>query len=317
MTSRDLVNIATGAVRFADKQRRSKIEAAVVGAGNHDVPTPKRKALKVGHAGTLDPLAEGVLVVAVGPASRLTPYMHQTSKHYRATFRLGCESASGDLEEALIHYPNATVPLREQLDNAAAGMVGAIRQTPPAHSAIKIDGRAAYKRLREGQSVEVPDREVVIHQLGVVDYQFPELTLDIVCGSGTYVRTLGMDLADAVGTKAVMTGLVRTQVGPFQVDDAFPIDDIRERRFVGKLTSAADGLVHMPRIDLNADQTWRIDHGLTIDQGDVCLITSGDTLVVPTCDVDEAIAVDPDGRLRAIVSAKAGQWWPNPVFHDD
>lgn len=317
MTSRDLVNIATGAARFADKQIRQQMAAAVPDlARKHDAGLPKRKALKVGHAGTLDPLAEGVLVVAVGPASRLTEYMHQTEKEYRADFRLGSESASGDLEEPAHQHAGLPVPTERQLIDATSRFLGTISQIPPAHSAIKVDGRAAYKRLREGQTVTVPERQVVIHDLKVIAYDFPDLTLDIVCGSGTYIRTLGMDLAAAVGTKAVMTRLIRTRVGPFHMENAFAIDDIRERRFVGKLTSAAEGLIHMPRIDLNADQDWRIDHGLSLDQNDARVTMSDGKHNNPTDQPQEAIAVAPTGRLRAIVSRKAGQWWPNPVFHD-
>ena len=164
----------------------------------------------MGHAGTLDPLAEGVLVLGVGPAVRLVPYVLQHPKHYQATFRLGSSSVSGDLEGEISKFPDLPIPTREELEAAAENLTGEIAQIPPAHSAIWVDGERAYRRIRAGEKFEMPSRIVQIDALEITRYEFPEIDLNIVCGSGTYIRTLGIDLAINVGSTAVMSFLSRS-----------------------------------------------------------------------------------------------------------
>ena len=173
MTSRDAVNIVAGCLRKANGGVK----------------------VKVGHTGTLDPLAEGVLVMAVGRAVRLVPYVQQQAKFYRATFTLGQSTVSGDMEGEVTYRDDLPMPGEQDLRMAAESLTGTITQIPPAHSAIKIGGKRAYDLVRAGESVDVPSRQVQIHHLRIDGYQPPELDLDIGCGSGTYIRTLGMDLA--------------------------------------------------------------------------------------------------------------------------
>ena len=277
MTSRDVVNIV---------QRRLRREG-------------HSKRVKVGHAGTLDPLAEGVLVVAIGPASRLVPFVQQQPKHYRATFLLGQSTDSGDLEGEINHFPELPPPSRRQIDQAAAGLVGTIQQTPPAHSAIWVDGQRAYKRVRSGESVQMPSRTVQVRSLDVLRYEFPELDLDIVCGSGTYIRSIGMDLAIAAGSVAVMSHLVRVAIGPFVIDDAVTVDQLSEDDLPSMVLPPTMGVGHLPQIKIDDVDTERLGHGKSIvgDPGEV-----------------EAAALTPDGRLRAIVRWKEDAWYPSRVF---
>lgn len=143
---------------------------------------------KAGHAGTLDPLATGVLVICVGQATRLIRFVQQMRKQYQATFLLGRQSETDDIEKDVIAIPDAVEPTRALLDHVLPRFVGEIQQRPPAHSAIKIAGRRAYKLARKGADFELAARTVTIHQIDVRRYEYPELELAIECGSGTYIR---------------------------------------------------------------------------------------------------------------------------------
>ncbi len=277
MTSRDVVNVV---------QRRLRHQF-------------NRRDIKVGHAGTLDPLAEGVLVVAIGPASRLVPYVQQQPKRYQATFRLGQSTISGDLEGELTNYPDLPRPDRSQIDDAAKALVGTIQQTPPAHSAIWVDGQRAYKRVRAGESVQMPSRTVEVHSLDVLRYDFPELELDIVCGSGTYIRSIGMDLAIAAGSVAVMSHLIRLSVGPFLIDDAVTVEQLRNDDFEAMILPPEMGVPQLDSVVIDDTDTERLGHGKPIDG-----VPSG----------DEAAAITRDGQLRAILRWKEGAWHPYRVF---
>ena len=178
------------------------------------------KRVKVGHAGTLDPIATGVLVVCLGPATRLIEHVQRMPKRYRGTFLLGCRSPSDDVELEPKLLTDPPIPTREQVEAALPAFVGDIQQVPPAYSAIKLGGQKAYDLARRGDAPDLPPRPVTIHAIGVARYEYPELVLDIHCGSGTYIRSLGRDLAAALGTAAVMSELERTAIGEFRVEDA-------------------------------------------------------------------------------------------------
>lgn len=180
---------------------------------------------KAGHVGTLDPLATGVLVVAVGRATRLIEYVQRSQKRYLGTFQLGCASDTEDTEGNVIPLDTPPRPTLAEIETKAQTFLGEIRQRPPAYSALKVNGRRAYELARGGQQVELEPRPVRIDVLRVTAYHYPELQLEIACGSGTYVRSLGRDLAEALGTGAVMSQLVRTAVGAFRQEDAVNIED--------------------------------------------------------------------------------------------
>ncbi len=287
-TSRDLVNVVYGRVRAEFNVR----------------------SVKVGHAGTLDPLAEGVLVVGIGIASRLTPYIQEHSKRYRATMRLGASSESGDLEMTPVLHPELPLPSLDQLRSAATRMIGSIEQTPPALSAIKIDGKRAYTLARRGEHVEMPTRIVQIHSLEVVSCDGHHAELDIVCGSGTYIRTLVMDLAQSVGNRAVMTSLVRTEIGAFKIEDALSLAEIRVGPLQPRLRPLLDGVDFLPRLQVDEVDVQRLRNGLFVN--DTVEIRDVDGVV----EGDEAIFIDADGNLRGIVRRELGFWKPYRVFHE-
>jgi tRNA pseudouridine55 synthase len=248
---------------------------------------------RAGHAGTLDPLATGVLVVGVGSATRLIEYVQRMPKSYRGTFLLGRSSPTEDIEGEVTLLQDPRVPTLDEVTAAAGQFVGRIRQRPPAYSALKVQGRPAYRLARQGRPVELAAREVTIHRLAVVAYEYPELVLEVECSGGTYVRALGRDLAESLGTAAVMSALVRTAVGGFTIAEAADPRGLTAESCAAALQPLVAAVAMLPKIVLSADEASRIGHGLKIRKD-----------VVPAG--EEMAAVDETGRLVAIVGPAGG-----------
>ncbi|MFG0274811.1 MAG: tRNA pseudouridine(55) synthase TruB [Phycisphaerales bacterium] len=189
---------------------------------------------KVGHAGTLDPLASGVLILCLGSATKSIDALMATEKRYRAAVDLAAFSATDDLEGAREPVAVETPPTLEEIERACRAFEGVIQQRPPTHSAVHVDGQRAYRlardAAREGGVVERPPaRPVTIHAVRVVAYAWPALELDIRCGKGTYIRSLARDLGEALGTGGMLTALRRTAVGEYTADEATPLDRLPDR----------------------------------------------------------------------------------------
>jgi len=249
------------------------------------------RPVKVGHAGTLDPLATGVLVVCLGPATRLVPYVQQQAKCYRATFLLGRRSETDDVDGDVIELPGAIRPSHAQLVAALPQFVGDIRQRPPDYAAVKIRGRRAYDLARRGHPVQLAERPVSVYELTLRAFEYPELQLDIRCGSGTYVRALGRDIARELGTTAVMSALVRTSIGGFRIEDAVPADELNASHVATQIVPATRGVDHLPQVEVDHDDLERLRKGLTISR------TVADQAV-------DYAAVDCQGQLVAIVAPR-------------
>lgn len=204
------------------------------GPTSHDVVARIRRRLtrqtKVGHAGTLDPFADGVLVVCVGPATRLADYVQAEPKRYLAEVTLGATSTTGDSEGEITEAPAAAAPPPDAVRNAANELTGTIRQVPPSHSAVHVEGRRAYKLARQGKRVDLPARQVTIHAIDVLEYEYPRLVLDVACGSGTYIRALARDMGAGLGVGAYCSKLTRTAVGKFELPAAVAPDDLDPQR---------------------------------------------------------------------------------------
>jgi tRNA pseudouridine55 synthase len=181
---------------------------------------------KVGHAGTLDPLASGLLVVLVGKATKLCDLLMAGEKEYTAEVDLSVVSPTDDLEAQTTPVPVERPPTRAEVDGAVARFIGTIEQMPPAHSAMKIGGKPAYALARKGRDPGLKARPVVIRAITVLRYEWPRVELDITCGKGTYIRSLARDLGTALGTGGCLTALRRTRVGEFRVDGAWQLDDV-------------------------------------------------------------------------------------------
>lgn len=221
---------------------------------------------KVGHAGTLDPLATGVLVVCIGPATKLITYVQDHPKTYRATFRLGERSNTDDLEGEIVPVDVSEPPTEAAVRAALGAFVGRIPQVPPAYSAVRVDGRRAYELARKGRDVELEPRIVEVHAIEVVRFAYPELVLDIECGSGTYIRSIGRDLGEALGCGGLMTALERTRIGPFRIEDAADPYALSLERISPAMTCVAD----FPRHVCQPEELDRLVHGrpVVLETGD-------------------------------------------------
>lgn len=220
-------------------------------------------AAAVGHCGTLDPLATGLMVLAIGPATRLTPWLQSGSKRYRAVFQMGVTSESLDLETPLTDAQPSERPLQDSVEKACHRFTGRISQVPPKYSALRVQGKRAYELAREGKEFQLPPREVTIHELNLLRYDWPWLEIDVLCSGGTYIRSLGDDLAQAVGTRAVMTELKRTGASGFQLEQAWTWNEIMmSSAWSRELIDAATGLRDMPRLVIDSDMSQRFSNGL-------------------------------------------------------
>jgi len=256
---------------------------------------------KIGHAGTLDPLAEGVLVVAIGQATRLVEYVQQMPKHYRATFLLGRTSTTEDVEGVVTELADPPTPTREAIEQAAAQLTGKIDQRPPAFSALKVEGRRAYALARAGETVELAPRIIEVKKLDILRYEYPELEVSVECGSGTYVRSLGRDLAELVGSGAVMSALKRTAIGPFTVERAIDTS-VLDRNDMGRhLLPAVLGVAGLMNQCIVSDEdVRRLANGLPI-------ASAGSTT--------DCAAIDRSGELVAILRPRPdGQLGPVKFF---
>ena len=236
------------------------------GMSSHDVVGYVRRVLhtkKVGHAGTLDPAAAGVLPVAVGTATRLIEYLEITDKTYRAEIKLGIATDSGDdtgkILTSQLDWSDFDMSTLEQV---LQKFTGKIRQTPPAHSAIKINGQKACDLLRAGKDVEVPSREVTIYRLELLAHSHDMLLIDCDCSKGTYIRSLCQDIGEALGVPATMAFLLRRRVGDFTAEAALTLEELAEAREQA-LLPADKYLSSMQRFDLNPKREKAFCNGLS------------------------------------------------------
>ena len=276
---------------------------------------------KCGHAGTLDPIATGVLVVCVGQATRLIQYVQQLPKRYEATFLLGHRSPTDDVEGVVEKVADAPEPTRAAVEAALPQFLGEIEQRPPAHSAIKVDGQRSYERARRGEKFELPARKVAIHRLEIRRYEYPQLEMGIECGSGTYVRSLGRDLAVALGTSAVMSALVRTAIGEFRVEDGAVLDTLTAEEMTQSLQPALGAVARLQRVQLNAAQLVEIRNGRPIRIPPPLGMGPRRETILPPAEagspgaVIEWAGIDEAGELAAILIQKsAGELWPRLNF---
>ncbi len=196
---------------------------------SHDVVGRVRRLTRerrVGHAGTLDPAATGVLPVLVGDATKVVEFLSDADKGYRAEITLGIETDSYDIDGTVSATFGGDLPGIAEIDRALAGFRGPIRQLPPMHSAIRINGERLYEAARRGETIERETRSITIHRFEILSWEAPVLTVEIDCSKGTYIRSLAHDLGQALGTGAYLSNLVRTWTGPFRIDEAWALADL-------------------------------------------------------------------------------------------
>ena len=257
------------------------------GMTSHDVVDRVRDVFgmtKVGHAGTLDPDATGVLLVGVGRATRFLSYAQEAPKRYRAVATFGATTTTQDASGDVVQERPITFT-RADLDEAAARFVGDIEQTPPMVSAVRIGGQRLHKLARAGKEVERKPRPLTIYELEVLDFDGTEATLDLRCSAGTYVRTLINDIGEAVGSGAHMKSLVRTEAGGFTLEEAVPLEDVKESH-VRPLVDTVKGLF---RFEVDTDAAKLVSNGRPLNlfgarlpgvgEGDHVAVTNEETLL--------------------------------------
>jgi tRNA pseudouridine55 synthase len=236
------------------------------GLTSHDVVARIRRLAgtrKVGHAGTLDPMATGVLVLGVNRATRLLGHLLVTDKRYDATIRLGSSTTTDDAEGEVVATSATNGVTEERVLTALSGFVGAIDQVPSAVSAIKVDGRRAYERVRAGEQVELPARQVRVDSIEVHGMQLgddgADVRVSVRCSSGTYIRAIARDLGDELGVGGHLTALRRTAVGPFGLDQAHTLEQLAEELVVMPIADAARA--GFPSYELDEGQATDVRFG--------------------------------------------------------
>lgn len=275
------------------------------GPTSHDIVDIVRRVTghrRVGHAGTLDPFASGLLLLCLGWTTRLAEYLVALPKTYRAVIRLGERTDTDDC--------TGTVTTRsadwravdtEQVRRALAHQLGEVEQRPPAYSAKKVAGQRAYALARAGEAPELQPKHVVIWRLDVREMSLPSLTLEIECSSGTYVRAVARDLGEALEVGAHLTGLRRLRVGQYDVADALELGrETPEDLVIARLQPPEAAVTHLRRADLGAEAREALRRGLPVQWREV--------------DAEDPVAVFVEGELAAVALAREGQLWPKKVF---
>jgi len=278
------------------------------GPTSHDLVQIVRRGTgekRVGHAGTLDPLATGLLVICLGAATRLSEYLLDKDKRYRACVRFGQSTTTYDADGEIVAESD-DLPNRETVEEALVKFRGPLQQRPPAYSAIKRDGQRAYALARRGEVVELPPRPVEIYSLELVAWSPPECELDVLSSAGTYIRSLAHDLGQTLGCGAHLRALRRTASGSFHVNEAVSLDELQRAFSAGDwrryLRPADSALADWPDVGLSAEASARIQRGQSIPLEEYA---------------DEwARAYNPSGEFIAILhaDASAGVWRPHKVL---
>lgn len=279
-----------------------------IGPTSHQVVAIVREGTgvrKVGHAGTLDPRASGVLVLCLGAATRLSEYLSTSEKRYDAVIRLGESTETYDTEGPPIHR-SERLPSLEEIREVLPEFRGDIEQVPPPYSALKVDGKRAYKLARAGESVDLEAREVTIERLEVKSYDPPDLTVTVECSAGTYIRSLAHDIGNRLEVGGHLAALRRTMSGVFSLSDAVQLAELERALGAGTweryMHPAADALPDIPLVEVSPDHQELVRHGHRI----------------PAEGGAEGLArgVDEGGELIAILEATddGTEWHPRKVF---
>ncbi len=290
------------------------------GMTSHDVVAKVRKLLnqrRVGHAGTLDPGASGVLPVCVGQATRVAEYLSESGKAYRATLVFGIVTDTYDADGVVVREMDASGLTRERIEALLPSFRGEQMQVPPRYSAIKLQGQPAYKRARAGEDVSLAARPITITRLEIVAWLPPALALDVECSKGTYIRSLAYDLGERAGYGAHLRALVRTRSGPFVLSESITLEQLAEaaarndvQHYLRPPEQALEGFWVLA---LDAETAQRVRHGNAF---------RADSPPVNPADVKEqelARVYDEEGRFLAIAAWDEGQqlWQPGKVFLND
>ena len=272
---------------------------------SHDVVQKVRRLTgirRVGHAGTLDPLATGVLVLALERATRLLEYVMALPKTYEARVRLGEISNTYDGEGQIVEERPVTADA-DAIEAALKQFRGTIEQVPPMYSAIRKGGQRLYELARKGVEVEREAREVTVYELTLLQWQSPDATLRVVCSTGTYIRSLAHDLGQTLGCGGYLAGLQRTAVGSFTAAGATPLDELTRANWESRLQPADAAVRHLRRLAVSQEAAERLAHGQWLPRRE------GEP------EADLVRAYDPAGDFVGVVAAEGAQWRPRKIFY--
>jgi len=278
-----------------------------VGWTSHDVVEAARRWLgtrRVGHLGTLDPLATGVLPLAIREATKLVPFVGHGDKVYVGTIRLGVATETYDAEGRVTREHGGPLPSEAAVRSALAGFVGEILQVPPMYSSVKRHGVPLYRLARRGEEVERSPRRVRIHEIRMHHYVPPEIGVEVACAAGTYVRTLAHDLGELLGCGAHLSGLRRTRSHPFGLDQARTPEECEALAGRGALAAALvapDLALGLPRVRLSATQARRVANGGDLPAAEARGELERGPLPKPG---DRVAALSPDGGLVAVMELR-------------
>lgn len=268
---------------------------------------------KVGHAGTLDPIADGVLPICIGPATRIVEYLVSAPKSYRALIRLGEARDSYDSEGAVTATGDPSGVTRDDVEGALAGYVGAIQQLPPMYSALKHEGKPLYRYAREGKTAPRQERTVMIHRLDLLRFDSPDVEIELEVGRGAYVRTLAHDLGEQLGCHAYLEGLTRLRSGPFTLEDAVTTEELEAAAAADtwqELLSSADRVL----------ESWYAallgaEHSQDVRRGKLLALTPFRSGLLDLGLDTPCRAYSDDGEFLAILRYRGGgRWHPEKVF---
>src|ERR1700686_847472 len=271
------------------------------GMTSHDVVAKVRKLLKqkrVGHAGTLDPAARGVLPICIGQATRVAEYLSESGKAYEASIIFGTVTDTYDSEGTILRTASTQDLRLATIDTLLPTMLGEHMQVPPRYSAIKLQGQPAYKRARAGEEVAMEPRPITIYQLEIIDWQPsqpPTLTLTIECSKGTYIRSLAYDLGEQAGCGAYLGGLVRTRSGPFPLSESVTLEQLAEAAAQGTIQQflypADKAIEQYPALNLDEAMTERVKHGNTFQLEEKTHVLHEQTLARVYDDTGQFVAI--------------------------
>ncbi len=279
---------------------------------SHDVVNKARvllKEKKIGHTGTLDPLATGVLVLCIGKATKIVRYLEADDKEYIAELKLGATTDTLDSAGSILETREYSPPSRDEVQRALDRFLGDILQRPPAYSALKVSGVPSYRLARQGTILEHEERPVTISEITLLEYRDPLVRFSVTCSKGTYIRTLCADIGAFLGAGAHLTALVRTRAGRFRIEQALDLEQLAQKASLGlaeqSLLPLGEALGSFASVTVDASDAWRISHGNTIP-------------IPPGFAVNDLLpliqVLDRDGRMLAIAKTSGELIRPEVVI---
>ncbi|MBD3284844.1 tRNA pseudouridine(55) synthase TruB [candidate division WOR-3 bacterium] len=258
------------------------------------------RGTRMGHTGTLDPAASGLLLVLIGTATRIQHLLKDLDKEYEAVIRLGVATDTDDMEGRVTERAEVPLIAEGRIKEVLSGLEGTRMQRPPRYSALKVDGKRAYAKARSGEAFELPERTVTVFNLKLVSWDAPFIRIKTVVSAGTYIRSLAREIGGILGVPASLSSLVRTRIGQFAADDALGLDELSKDSVADKMISVLELLSHLPRARISYVEAEMLIQGKPLDENAYTELQDFPLSILYTADKSRAFLCKPqDGRLRS------------------